>query len=52
MQTGKWMSYSDSSHFSDKFSYKKLFIWSYHLKDMIYARFAYLQEFSETDKKP
>jgi hypothetical protein len=40
------MAYSDSSHFSDKFSYKILFIPSYGLKDMILARFAHLQEFS------
>jgi hypothetical protein len=39
MQTGKWMSYSDSMHFSDKNSYKILFISSYGSKDMIYARF-------------
>jgi hypothetical protein len=47
MQTVKRMSYSNSMHFSDKLSYKILFISSYGLKDMIYARFKYLQEFSE-----
>jgi hypothetical protein len=36
------MSYSDSTHFSDKLSYKILFISSYHLKGMNYARFNYL----------
>jgi hypothetical protein len=41
------MIFSDSSHFSDKNSYKILFISSYGLKDMNYARFKYLQEFSE-----
>jgi hypothetical protein len=34
------MSYSDYSHFSDKLSYKILFILSYGLKDMIFTRFA------------
>jgi hypothetical protein len=47
MQTVAWMAFSDSTHFSDKLLYKTLFISSYSLKDMIYARFAYLQEFSE-----
>jgi hypothetical protein len=46
------MSDSDSTHFFDLLSYKIHFIPSYGLKDMIYARFAYLQEFSKTDKKP
>jgi hypothetical protein len=44
MQTSIWMSYSDSTHFSDKLSYKILFISSYGSKDMNYARFKYLQE--------
>jgi hypothetical protein len=39
------MSYSDSSHFSDKLSYKILFISSYGLKDMNFARFKHLQNF-------
>jgi hypothetical protein len=47
MQTVVWMAYSDSTHFSDKFSYKILCISSYGLKDMNLARFKYLQEFSE-----
>jgi hypothetical protein len=47
MQTSIWMAYSDSMHFSDKFSYKILFILSYGLKDINLARFKYLQEFSE-----
>jgi hypothetical protein len=38
------MAYSDSTHFSDKLSYKILFISSYGSKDMNYARFKYLQE--------
>jgi hypothetical protein len=45
MQIVVWMAYSDSSHFSDKISYKILFISSYGSKDMILPRFAYLQEF-------
>jgi hypothetical protein len=40
MQTVVWMTYSDSTHFSDKLSYKILCISSYGLKDMIYTRFA------------
>jgi hypothetical protein len=47
MQTGKWMLYSDSSHFSDKLSYKILFIPSYRLKDMDLASLTPLQQFSE-----
>jgi hypothetical protein len=45
------MAYSDSTQFSDKLSYKILFISSYGLKDMNFAKFAYLQEFSENRKK-
>jgi hypothetical protein len=41
------MLYSDSTHFSDKFSYKILFIPSYGLKDMNFARYKHLQEFLE-----
>jgi hypothetical protein len=36
------MAYSDSMHFSDKLSYKILFISSYGLEDMIYARFTHI----------
>jgi hypothetical protein len=50
MQTGIWMSYSDSMHFSNKLSYKILCISSYGLKDTNYTRFAYLQEFLEKHK--
>jgi hypothetical protein len=39
MQTEVWMSYSDSSHFSDKNSYKILFISNYGLEDMNLAKF-------------
>jgi hypothetical protein len=46
MQTGLWMAYSNSSHFSDKLSYKILFIPNYGLKDMNLARFAQILEFS------
>jgi hypothetical protein len=44
MQTGLWMAYSNSMHFSDQLSYKILFISSYGLKDMNLASFAHLQE--------
>jgi hypothetical protein len=37
--------YLNSMHFSEKFSYKILFISSYGSKDMHLPRFAYLQEF-------
>jgi hypothetical protein len=47
MQTSIWMTYLDSTYFFDKFSYKILFILSYHLKDINFASFAYLQEFLE-----
>jgi hypothetical protein len=50
MQTGKWISYSNSSHFSDTNSYKILFISSYELKDMNLASFKHLQQFSEKQK--
>jgi hypothetical protein len=39
------MAYSDSMHFSDKLSYKILFILSYGLEDTNLSRFKYLQEF-------
>jgi hypothetical protein len=45
MQTSIGMSYSDSSHFSDKLSYKILFILSYGFKDMILASVKHLQQF-------
>jgi hypothetical protein len=50
MQTVEWMSYSGSSHFSDKISYKIHFIPRYGLKDMDFARFKYSQEFSAKQK--
>jgi hypothetical protein len=50
MQTGKWMSFSDSTHFSDKISYKTLFISKYGLKDINFARLKYSQEFSAKQK--
>jgi hypothetical protein len=49
IQIGIWMAYSNSMHFSDKLSYKILFISSYGLKDMNLARFACVQEFSEKE---
>jgi hypothetical protein len=45
------MAYSESMHFSDKFSYKILIISSYGLEDINYTRFAYLQEFQKKEKK-
>jgi hypothetical protein len=39
------MAYSDSTHFSDKNSYKILFISSYRLKDINFASLTHLQEF-------
>jgi hypothetical protein len=45
------MTYLDSTYFSDKFSYKILFILSYQLKDINFASFAYLQEFLEKQRK-
>jgi hypothetical protein len=50
MQTGIWMTYSDSTHFSDKISYKILFISSYHLKDTDLTKFAHLQGFSRKQR--
>jgi hypothetical protein len=50
MQTVEWMSYSGSSHFSDKLSYKILFISGYGLKDMNFARFKHFLLFSEKQK--
>jgi hypothetical protein len=50
MQTGIWMTYSDSTHFSDPKTYKILFIPSYGLGDMNFARFKHLQQFSENRK--
>jgi hypothetical protein len=47
MQTVAWMAFSDSTHFSDKFSYKILFIPSDGLKDTNCARFAQILQFSE-----
>jgi hypothetical protein len=50
MQTGLWMTYSDSMYFSDKLLFKILFILSYGLKDMDLTNFAYLQEFQKNGK--
>jgi hypothetical protein len=51
MQTDIWMVYSNSMHFSDKLSYKILFITSYGLKDINFASFKHLQQFSEKQIK-
>jgi hypothetical protein len=45
MQTGLWMAYSDSTHFSDKNPYKTHFVPSYSLEDMNFGSFKHLQEF-------
>jgi hypothetical protein len=47
MQTNISMAYSNSTHFSDKLSYKILFISSYKLKDMDLASMTPLQQFLE-----
>jgi hypothetical protein len=46
------MTDSDSVHFSDKFSYKILFILSYHLKDMEITRFKHFLPFSKNENRP
>jgi hypothetical protein len=51
MQTEVWIAYSDSMHFSDKLSYKIYFIPSYGLKDINFARSAYLQQFRKTGNR-
>jgi hypothetical protein len=51
MLTGKWILYSDSTHFSDKNSYKIHFIPSYGLKDMNFARLKHLQDFFQKTAK-
>jgi hypothetical protein len=51
MQTGIWMLYSGSSHFSDELSYKTLLISSYGLKDIHFARFQHFLTFSEKKNK-
>jgi hypothetical protein len=45
------MPYSDSMHFFDKFSYKILFISSYDLKDINFARLKHFLQFSENRKR-
>jgi hypothetical protein len=47
MQTVVWMAYSNSTHFSDPKTYKTLFIPSYGLEDINFARLTCLQDFSE-----
>jgi hypothetical protein len=51
MQTVEWMSYSGSSHFSDKLSYKTLFISSYGLKDINFASLTHLQKLFKKQRK-
>jgi hypothetical protein len=51
MQTSIWMAYSDSLHFSNKISYKILFISSNGLKEMNFARYTHLQQFLEKLKR-
>jgi hypothetical protein len=50
MQTGVWMSYSGSSHFSEQFSYKIHYILSYQSKDMNFARLKQIQPFFRKQK--
>jgi hypothetical protein len=50
MQTTIWMAYSESTYFSEQLSYKILFITSYGLKDINFASFKHLQQFSEKQK--
>jgi hypothetical protein len=52
MQTSILMTYLDSTHFSDKFSYKILFISNYSLKDTNRARFKHLQQYLAKQRKP
>jgi hypothetical protein len=51
MQTVVWMAYSDSSHFSDKISYKILFISSYGSKDINFARLEQILQFSAKQRR-
>jgi hypothetical protein len=51
MQTIIWMANSDSMHFSDKISYKILFISNYSLEVMNLARLKHLQECLEKKQK-
>jgi hypothetical protein len=44
MQTDEWMAYSCSVHFSDQNSYITLFISSYILEDMIFARYRFCKK--------
>jgi hypothetical protein len=48
MQTLIWMTYSVSTHFSDKLSYKICFVLSYSLKDIVLARFDNCRNFQKT----
>jgi hypothetical protein len=45
------MAYSDFTHFSDKLSYKTLFIPSYGLKVMNFAKYTHLQQFLDKQTK-
>jgi hypothetical protein len=49
MQTGIWMTYLDSTHFSKQFLYKILFIPSYSLEDINNARFKIFWNFGKTE---
>jgi hypothetical protein len=51
MQTGIWMAYSRSLHFSDQFSYRKHFYSIYRLKYMNYPRFMHFLEFLQNREK-
>jgi hypothetical protein len=46
------MAYSDSMHFSDPKTYKTLFIPSYRLKDMNFARYEHIgRNFRKTERE-
>jgi hypothetical protein len=51
MQTSIWMTYSDSTHFFEQFSYKILFISTYQLKDINFARYTHVQQFPENRER-
>jgi hypothetical protein len=48
MQQQAWMAYSCSLHFADKFPYITLSIWSYSLRDMIFASIKHIHKKKRT----
>jgi hypothetical protein len=51
VQQQAWMAYSDSSYFSDRFSYIKHFYLNYRLKDMNYQSFMHFPEILQNREK-